>query len=60
MQVMLHLFLSKMLVTMTLHSGQQIQNDITLKLCENVAIKVLILARSKWQNPRFFDEICIF
>jgi len=46
--VMLRLFLT-VILTMTQHFWQQTQNDITKKLGEHVAIKVLIFG---WQNGK--------
>jgi len=42
---------------MTLHSRKQIQNYRTEKLCENVAMQVLILGWQKTAKCRNFHEI---
>jgi len=53
--VMLRLFLTKMLVTMTalLVTNSEL---ITKKLGENITIKVLIFRWQKWQNPAFLTK----
>ena len=49
MQIVIHLFLTKMLVTMTPYSWQQTENCITRELGENVAVKVLILVMASFR-----------
>jgi len=56
---MLRLFLTEILVTMTLHSAyswQQTQNYITTKLGENVAIKTLYWVDKNGKNPRLLTN----
>ena len=56
MEVMLRLFLTKMLVTMIPHSWQQTENHIAWKLGENVAIHVLIWNGKTLQDLGFLTK----